>query len=68
MMLFSDEDVVNWLEKNSHRILFIRGKMGRLMFRYGTRDEQGHYTWKESYPTLREAVSHAIEYDEHDSK
>ena len=59
----TDSEIVDWLEKNSHRLLMMRGKMGVMKFRWGLRDDTGQYHWQEGHATLREAVAAAIAHD-----
>ncbi len=61
----TDAEILDWMEENSHRLLLVRGRMGVKRFRFGSRDGEGHYTWHEPpRPTLREAVSAAIAFDQ----
>jgi hypothetical protein len=58
-----DSEIVDWMEKNSHRLVVTRGKFGALKFMWGTRSDGGEYHWHDSEVTLREAVSAAIAFD-----
>lgn len=59
----TDKEIVDWLEKNSHRLIMHRQHYGKIAFQWAIRDDTGEYHWQEAHPTLRETVSAAIEHD-----
>lgn len=60
----TDTEIVDWLEKNSHRLIMHRRHYGKINFQWAIRDDTGEYHWQDAHPTLRETVSAAIAHDQ----
>ena len=60
----TDAEILDWMEKNAHRVLMHRGRSGKIRFQWGIRNDAGEYFWQQGGATLREAVSAAIEHDQ----
>jgi hypothetical protein len=64
----TDTEILDWLEKNSHRLIMHRGQRGKIKFTWAIRDENAQYHWQDTHATLRETVSAAIEHDQKGKK
>lgn len=61
----TDTEIVDWLEKNSHRLMMHRAgrPFGEIKFAWAIRDDTGQYHWQKHHSDLREVVSEAIAHD-----
>jgi hypothetical protein len=60
----TDTEIVDWMEKNAHRLMMHRGRYGVIRFSWAIRSDTGQYHWHDDRPTLRQAVSEAIAHDQ----